>query len=129
MTNPTTLLSLNLLDSLNVLPEDSKDLHKGIAKMSPFFHQDFLHSEDGLKFKNSLLFNQEERSQQVLDRRTHVSSKYRTKAFWKEYDDGSKGNTDLDDLPFEWDCSIRPIIAHRKSTLRMAIFITNHLFS
>ena len=128
MTNPTTLLILKLLAWLKALPEDSKDLHKAVAKISPFFNRGFLNSKDGLKFKDSGLFNQEERCKQHLDRRSHVSSKYRAEAFWKEFDDGFESEKTLDDLPFEWDCTIRPIIAHRKCPHRAHNLVTNTHF-
>lgn len=57
------ILALNLIDDLDVKYEDKKDLHKTIAKLTPFFHKEFFDSKDGEAFKESLLFKQEEKSQ------------------------------------------------------------------
>jgi hypothetical protein len=113
---PGVILSFKLLHDLDVDNTDSKDIHKAIGKMTPFFDPAFLASRDGEPFKNSLIFNQLERLKTLPDCRTHVSNKYRPAEHFKDFDKETKNMEDLEDLPFEWDVAIRPIIAHCKST-------------
>jgi len=116
--SPASRLIFQLLDHLDV-PEgqDSRDLHKAIAKMAPFFHQEFFDYKNGHQYKDSLLFNQEERAKHLPKIRSHLSNTFRPKECWYEFDDGCrkmKHNEDLDVFPEDWDITIRPIIAHRK---------------
>jgi hypothetical protein len=90
-----------------------------VAKISPFFYTPFLESEEGAPFRESLMFNQAERAKNYPDIRSHVSNKYRSPEFFEEYDQKAKDVQDLDDLPFEWDIHVRPIIAHRESLSSM----------
>jgi hypothetical protein len=110
------ILGLRLVDVLNVGPEDAKDVQKAIAKIAPFFYAPFLESEEGEPFRASLMFNQAERAKNFPDIRSHVSNKYRPPDFFKELDKEANGTeVELENLPFEWDVHVRPIIAHRKS--------------
>ncbi|KAH8762906.1 hypothetical protein F5882DRAFT_431367 [Hyaloscypha sp. PMI_1271] len=107
------ILGFHLVDDLNVEPEYAKGVHKAIAKIAPFFYPQFLESEDGEPFRNSLMFNQAERAKNFPDIRSHVSNKYRAPSFWKEFEDEMrKVHGELNELPAEWDLHIRPIIAH-----------------
>ncbi|PQE18079.1 mfs allantoate protein [Rutstroemia sp. NJR-2017a BVV2] len=111
----STILSLKLSDELDVTPSDSKDLHKALGKVYPFFNPEFLETDKGKQFKDSLLFKQEERARTFPDIRTHISTKHRPEEFYAEFDkkfQETKHDDDLDALPFEWDMNIRPIIAH-----------------
>lgn len=106
------ILALNLIDALNVGYEDKKDLHKAIAKLTPFFHPEFFASKDGEAFKDSLLFKQEERAGAAADTRSHHSVKMRPAEFFDELDAAFATADGIEDLPEEWDVIIRPTIAH-----------------
>jgi hypothetical protein len=114
---PGVILGFKLLHDLDVDDTDSKDIHKAIGKMTPFFDPAFIASKDGEPFKDSLMFNQLERLKTLPDCRTHVSNKYRPAEHFKDFDKATKDMEELEDLPFEWDVAIRPIIAHCKSIL------------
>ncbi len=62
--------------------EDFPDIDKAVARISPFFYPEFLESEDGLDFKDSLLFKQEERAAVIPDIRTLVVNGMRSQSFW-----------------------------------------------
>jgi len=112
---PPVILGFHLVDDLNVEPEYAKGVHKAIAKISPFFYPPFLESEEGAPFKDSLMFNQAERAKNFPDIRSHISNKYCSPEFFKEFEDEMRRvRGDLNELPAEWDLHIRPIIAHRK---------------
>lgn len=111
---PGVILGFKLIHDLDVDDTDSKDIHKAIGKMTPFFDPEFLASKDGEPFKDSLMFNQAERLKTLPDCRTHVSNKYRSAEHFKDFDKEAKAMEELEDLPFEWDVAIRPIIAHCK---------------
>lgn len=83
------ILAFKLIHELD-LSQDKKDLHKAIAKMTPFFHQDFFASADGEGFKDSLLFRQEERAKAPQDERSHHSNKTRPAEFYEEFDAAAK---------------------------------------
>jgi len=107
------ILGFQLVDDLDVEPEYAKGVHKAIAKVAPFFWPQFLWSKDGEPFRNSLMFNQAERAKDFPDIRSHVSNKYRSPEFFKEFEDAmTRVGGDLADLPPEWDLHMRPIIAH-----------------
>ncbi len=111
------ILTLRLIDILDVDPSDTKDLHKAVAKISPFFHPEFFTWKDGKPFKDSLLFKQEERSKILPTIRKHTSNKMRPAEFFGELDEAMKDMSDEDDLealPEKWDIAVRPIIARRK---------------
>jgi len=111
------ILALQLLEDLNIGPEDARDTHKATAKIAPYFHSEFLASNDGEPFRNSLMFRQEERAKNYPDVRTHISNKMRLPEFFEEVDkEFSKmaHTDDLETLPEEWDLTVRPTIAHRK---------------
>jgi TRAP-type mannitol/chloroaromatic compound transport system substrate-binding protein len=94
------------------------DVNKGIAKISPFFFPAFFDSKNGKQFKDSLLFNQEERAKHPPDIRSHTSNAFREEEFWNEWDDATSKMRDLEDLdpiPEHMDTTIRPIIARCKS--------------
>jgi hypothetical protein len=128
----STILSLRLSDELDVSPSDSKDLYKALGKVYPFFNPEFLDTDKGKQFKDSMLFKQEERARAFPDLRTHTSTKHRPKEFYAEFDkkfQETKHDDDFDALPFEWDMNIRPIIAHRKSfTLIISCVVLTQTF-
>jgi hypothetical protein len=118
--NSVALISLKLLDWLKVpVGQDSKDLHKALAKISPFFFSDFLDTERGKIYKNSMMFNQEERAKNPPDIRTHTSNSFRPQDFWTEFDESAdKIDSDYQDARItEYDIAIRPIIAYCKFPL------------
>src|SRR5689334_12690343 len=86
MDNTQTFLGVRLLDLMKTTLADAKDVHKSVAKITPYFHPEFFTSEVGEKYKDSLLFNQEERAKTFLHSRTHYSNKTRDKKFWREMD-------------------------------------------
>lgn len=116
--HPSSILTFTVVKWLGVVGDEARDVWKAVAKLSPFMYPDFFQSELGEAFKDSLLFNQEERAKNLPDIRGWVSNTTRPKEFWREWDiiekDPKKG---LDDTPIEWDMVIRPIIARCKSTL------------
>ena len=115
---PPVILSFRLVDGLDVEPEYAKGVHKAVAKIAPFFYPAFLESEEGAPFKDSLIFNQAERAKNFPDMRSHISNKYRSPEFFKEFEDEmTRVRGELNELPAEWDLHARPIIAHRKSFL------------
>ncbi len=124
LVNRACLLTFSLMKWLAPEPiEDSRDIHKAVAKLSPFFYSEFLESSDGQIFKESLLFKQEERSKNLPDIRSHVGNRHRPKEFWKEWDGVKKNMTSLDDVPAEWDVIVRPIIARCKLMLIVPVTI------
>ena len=119
--NPACLLTFQLLQWLDAFEDDARDLHKAIGKLSPFFYPEFLDSEEGQAFKESLLFKQEERAKHLPDIRSSVGNAHRPKSFWKEWDEVKKNmKGDLDETPAQWDVAVRPIIAHCKLILTLA---------
>lgn len=115
---PTSILSVQLFDWLDALGRhDSLAVHRAIAKLSPFFFPDFFESKPGQQYKDSLLYNQEERAKHLPDIRTHTSNTYRATKFWGEWDEARKNMAhggDLDAIPEYMDTAIRPIVAHCK---------------
>lgn len=129
MKSPQAIISWQLLDVLNVEKgQDSKDLHKAVGKMAPFFHPAFFDYKKGTQFKDSLIFNQEERAKLLPHIRSHASVAVRDPEFWNAVQDdcekipGVKTCAELaieeefDDIPEEWDISIRPVLAHLYKT-------------
>lgn len=120
-------LGFQLLDSLDVpRGQDSRDLYKAIAKMAPFFHREFFDYKNGQRFKDSLLFNQDERSKSPPELRSHLSNTFRPRECWNEFDkecEKMESEDDLDALPEEWDITIRPIIAHRKQNFYFILIV------
>jgi len=112
--NPVCLLTFQLIQWLDTIGDDARDLHKAIGKLSPFFYPEFLESKEGEEFKDSHLFQQEERAKHLPDIRSSVSNAYRPKAFWREWEKVKKSVKELEELPIEWDVATRPIIAHCK---------------
>jgi hypothetical protein len=114
------IMAMTLQVELNIQEYDT-DLRTAIAKITPFFYEDFLTSEEGEMFKDSLLFKQEERAKAPHGHRSHHSNKTRPAAFFKEFESVFEAiETDSaveknEELYNEWDRAIRPIIAHRKS--------------
>jgi len=121
LTHPICQLAIDILDELDVEVDDTKDLHKAVALISPFFFPDFLESEKGQTFKDSLLFNHAERAKNPPNCRSNVSNKYLPKDFFDELDAHGKRTKPeediLDTIPMDWDRTVRPIIAHRKPSL------------
>jgi hypothetical protein len=117
--HPIVQLGVDVMNEFDVDGSDMKDLQKALALIYPFFFPHFLKTKRGQPFKDSLLFNQDERAKHTPDRRSHVSNKYVPKEFWDEFDGHTKscdkdGDDVLDAFPMQWDIAIRPIIAHRK---------------
>lgn len=112
------IMAFNLvydLCSLRTGIDDSRDVHRAVAKMMPFFYATFLESTEGKDFKESLVFDQVVRAKNLPDARSHVSNKYREPSFFKEFDDKmTAADGDVGELPLEWDICTRPVIAHRK---------------
>ncbi|RFU76443.1 mfs allantoate [Trichoderma arundinaceum] len=74
----------------------------------------FLQSDQCENFKNSLLFNPQDRGKTPpgQDRRSRTSYKYRAATFWSEWKDIAKQKSHYTDIyPLEWSLIIRPIIA------------------
>lgn len=120
LNSPGSILTFTIilwLDDVTSEEDDAKDVYKAVAKIMPFFSSDFLESEEGQIFKDSLLFNQAERAKHLPDVRTSTGNMRRPKEFWSELDSIKPDDTEsfLDDAPPEWDIVIRPIIARRKS--------------
>ena len=93
------------------------DAFQAYAGISLFFQSDFLTSEWGKEFENSLLFDQGDRAKHLPDRRTYNSNTTMPDEFWaerdgllKKYENNEADSNDM--YPFEWDKAIRPIIAH-----------------
>ncbi|KAH6692878.1 hypothetical protein BKA61DRAFT_637651 [Leptodontidium sp. MPI-SDFR-AT-0119] len=99
--------------------EKARNLHRAIAKISPFFHyhnisKDFFAPDaPGAPFKESLIFNQVERARVYPDVRSHRSNKMQPDVFWEEFDREmcEEGVNGVEDLPADRDLAIRPIIA------------------
>lgn len=74
----------------------------------------FLKSDECESFRNSLLFNPQERSNSRPDRKSRTSYKYRDKKFWDEWNKVANGPGHFTDIyPLEWSIAVRPIIAKR----------------
>lgn len=115
---PAHLLVLKISNMLNADSEDAKDIHKAVAKVTPFFHRDFFKSKTGKPFKESMMFRQLERSKILPTCRKHHSNKTRPDEFFKEFDDAQEtmeSSDDLNALPEEWDIVMKPKLAQRKS--------------
>ncbi|KAI3337564.1 hypothetical protein HD806DRAFT_43606 [Xylariaceae sp. AK1471] len=105
-------------------PFITQDILKSWAYMASFFPEleqcdpaiVFFESEEGQKYHNSLLHKPYERSQTLPDVRTPTSFRYRSKAFWREWENTlSEAEANhtyyADAFPMEWSVVIRPIIA------------------
>ena len=44
--NPVCLLTFQLIQWLDTIGDDARDLHKAIGKLSPFFYPEFLESKE-----------------------------------------------------------------------------------
>ena len=91
-----------------------RDLKRADSMMRLFSHPGFFDSEEGSEFKDSALIGQDERAQGVLDRRRHDSVKCLPKRTFEEWDKMDKKGYIRNFYPFEWDKTVRPIIAHCK---------------
>jgi hypothetical protein len=96
------------------------DAFKAYAAIALFFETDrFKAHKVGSMFKDSLLFDQEERAKHVPDRRTHKSNKTMPEEFWKDWDKLLKdnkctlGDVVEDIFPIEWRKTIRPTVIRR----------------
>ncbi|KAI9649174.1 hypothetical protein NHQ30_001742 [Ciborinia camelliae] len=110
----STVLNFQVMNWLNVTADDVKDAQKAMGKVYPFFNPEFLATEEGKEFKDSLMFNQEERAKHYPDIRTDKSTVHHTKEFYADLDKYRKKMKYTDDytsFPLEWDMKIRPIIA------------------
>ena len=111
---------LGILKWMGLSPEKTvhsrmiRDMRNAYVMMSLFFPTKFFESNGGIQYKDSLLFNQSERMRRLPpDRRAHYSNVCMPKQLWAEWDTFHEGH-DVHKYPFEWDLTIRPIIAHRK---------------
>jgi hypothetical protein len=124
-----------ILDLLGVQPyiekRSRRDVVAAFAKICPFFPEhkvasisEFLDSEAGADFKDSLLFKPTERAKSLPNRRSHTSNPYRPEEFWADWEskitrvEGRRRNEPTyllaDQYPLEWDVIIRPILAQCK---------------
>lgn len=96
-----------------------RDMRQSDLLVSLFFDQDpsFLSSEDAASFRDSLLLNQQARSAQFPDIRSHHSNKTRPAEYWQEWDDLhtiSEPNGQIithADCPTRWSLTLQPTIA------------------
>lgn len=107
------ILGFRLILDCDIKPEDGnrRDLHRAVAKLTPFFLPEFLESDAGAPFKDSLIFNQIERARQGRIGRAHHSNKEKPASFFQGVDDADIANGP-ESYPPEWDRTCRPIIAH-----------------
>lgn len=103
------------------------DAFRAYASIAVFFESDtFLASEHGEPWRDSKLFDQEERARHVPDRRTHLSNKTMPKDFWNDWDELLKRNKRhsgdvCDDIfPMEWRKATRSVIIKRECNLSTA---------
>ncbi|RAL64844.1 hypothetical protein DID88_001440 [Monilinia fructigena] len=111
---PSTILNFQVMSWLDVTADDVKDAQKAMGKVYPFFNPEFLETEEGKEFKDSLMFNQEERAKYYPDIRTDKSTIHHPKEFYADLDKSRqkmKFTDDYTSFPLEWDMTIRPIIA------------------
>ncbi|QSZ37286.1 hypothetical protein DSL72_009380 [Monilinia vaccinii-corymbosi] len=112
---PSTVLNFQVMSWLQATADDVKDAQKAMGKVYPFFNPEFLNSEGGKEFKDSLMFNQEERAKHYPDIRTDKSTIHHPKEFYADLDKYYGKKTRFSDahtpFPLEWDMKIRPIIA------------------
>lgn len=110
----STVLTFEVMGWLKVTADDVKDAEKALAKIYPFFNPEFLNSEEGKAFKNSLMFDQEKRAKSYPDIRTDTSTIHQPKELYadlEKYRRQMKFTDDYASFPLEWDMTIRPIIA------------------
>ena len=120
-TSARNLAELQLLVWLDEHPTNHRhvirDMQRAFSMIGLFYPTDFYESDIGAEFKDSFLLQQGERSECIPDRRTHSSVKCRPKTFWKDWDEIQSKPGDIhEQFPMEWDLTIRPIIAHCKSS-------------
>ena len=125
---PINLEVIRMLKDLDVNGRNEKktvqDMHIAYAMIHAFDPEnEFFKTDEGAKFKDSILFDQKERAKSPPDRRSHSSCKYRPADFFAEWQSVAGGSThrrgrlactrDTDvHLPAAWDRAIRPILAH-----------------
>ncbi|ESZ95248.1 hypothetical protein SBOR_4360 [Sclerotinia borealis F-4128] len=110
----STMLNFQVMSWMNVTADGVKDAQKAVGKVYPFFNPEFLDAEEGKEFKDSLMFNQEERAKHYPDTRTDKSTIHHTKEFYAKLDKSCREMKFIDNytsFPSEWDMKIRPIIA------------------
>jgi hypothetical protein len=94
-----------------------RDARQAYAMMAIFFPE-LYELETASNFIDSPLVNQLERAKSVPIRRSYHSNKYRPKNFWNRWDEilkiSPRHDFQLGKYPAEWNCAIRPIIAHCK---------------
>lgn len=99
-----------------------QDLVQAFVMVAMFFPESnvttnvtaFLKSDECESFRNSLLFNPQERCKSLPDRRSRTSYRYRDKKFWDEWNKIAEGPGYFTDIfPLEWSLNIRPTIAKR----------------
>lgn len=116
---------------LDVHPDENKrvvpDIEEARAMMMLFFPSEFLDSELGEGFKDSILLRQAERASQGTPKiRSHTSNKYRPQSFWTDWDQMRKERGfGFETIPRDWDKCIRPIIA---KLYKAGVIGTAHLF-
>ncbi|KAK8900699.1 hypothetical protein QC760_010687 [Botrytis cinerea] len=110
----STILNFRVMAWLKVTADDVKDVEKAVGKIYPFFNSEFLDTEMGKGFKESLIFKQEERARNYPDIRTDKSTIRQPKEFYADLDkfrEKMQSTDDYSEFPLEWDMTIRPIIA------------------
>ncbi|EEP82860.1 predicted protein [Uncinocarpus reesii 1704] len=112
----------NTLKFLDYHPETHRNVRRDIRQayvmtslFFPIGHL-FFEGKSGPKWKDSLLFKQEERGKTLPDRRGYRSGRYREEKFFKQLDDLRSRcvieNRHMADIsPLEWDIVVRPKIA------------------
>lgn len=99
------------------------DAVAAFATMAMFFPEaaaataqvtEFVQSEQCESFRNSLVFDPQERSKVRPDRRARTSYKYREVGFWSEWKNITESESYFTDIyPIDWSVAVRPIIAQR----------------
>ena len=120
MLDTSVLHCAQMLQFLNYHPETHsrvmKDARRAYVIVSLFNSTQsvFFGTKDGIKYKDSKLFDQEERCKHIPDRRSSTSCKYRDDSFYKQLEDAQDRPSKHRQEYTEWDNCIRPIIAHCK---------------
>ncbi|KAL7625951.1 hypothetical protein AAE478_002720 [Parahypoxylon ruwenzoriense] len=104
-------------------PFIAQDIIKAFVSMALFFPNvevckpvvDFFKSEEGAKYKDTVILKPEERAKTLPDCRMRTSFRYRPKEFWSEWEgvlkEAKKNHKFYADIyPMKWSVAIRPII-------------------
>lgn len=108
-----------------------RDIAVAFLKMCPFFPnhrsasiEEFLDSEAGAPFRDSLLLRLNERAKNLPKTRSHDCSNHRPDGFWSGWDSRLKSlgrqkrngpeEFTITEYPKQWEVSLRPILARCK---------------